>query len=148
MTVAFDRDQIAAAVLEARIRLELTELMARYTRRVDGLAFERLGDVFVPDAEVHYAWLPVGAVEYETSELIGLPAIQAWLSKSLSGRPDLRRYVFGLDLLEHSADAGSATVHMHERGMRISGTYRLDAVRLPVGWRLRQLRLREEILWA
>lgn len=148
MTPVADRARATDARLPAELRLELAELMARYTRRVDALAFDRLGDVLLDDAEVHYAWRPVGAAEHETMDLIGLPAVQAWLSASLSGRADLRRYVSNLDLLAYSADEASASVRMHERGMRISGLYRFDAVRGPAGWRLRRLRLREEIHWA
>jgi hypothetical protein len=125
--------------------IDLTELMARYTRAVDSLAFDRLAEALYDDVVICYAWLPVGAREYQSIELSGLPAVQAWLGKQLAGRPDLRRFVSGFELLEWSVSEAAGTVQMHERDMRITGAYRFRAVRGSAGWRLRRLDLREKI---
>ena len=125
--------------------IELTELMSRYTRAVDSLAFDRLAEALRDDAVVCYAWLAVGATEYDRIELSGLPAVQAWLGSRLAGRPELRRFVSGFELLEWSMSEAAGAVQMHERDMRITGTYRFRAVRGPAGWKIRRLDLTEEI---
>jgi SnoaL-like domain len=134
-----------AHLRRARDVIELTELMSRYTRAVDSLAFDRLTEALRDDVVIRYAWLPVGAAEYERIELSGLPAVQAWLGSRLAGRPDLRRFVSGFELLEWSASEAVGTVQMHERNMRITGTYRFRAARGPAGWKIRRLDLTEEI---
>lgn len=128
--------------------VELAELMARYTRAVDDLRFERLSEVFLHDAVVRYEWLPLGAATYESVELDGLLAVQAWLGRSLGGRTGLRRYLTGFELLDWLGDTASAVMQMHERDMRITGAYRLGARRGPSGWRFESLHLTERIHWV
>lgn len=133
-------------VEQGRVELEVVELMARYTRAVDALDFDRLADVFVPEATVRYSWLPLRGSAYDSVELRGLAAIQAWLGRSLAGRPHLRRFVSNPELRCWSPTSAVATVAMHERDMRITGAYEVHAVRRAGGWRARRLTLVEEIL--
>lgn len=128
-----------------RIELDVVELMARYTRAVDGLAFERLVDVFEADATVRYCWLPVDSAGPESVHLRGLDAIQSWLRARLAGRPHLRRFVSNPELLGWTPGAAAVRIAMHERDMRITGTYQVHAVRQPAGWRIRRLDLAEQI---
>jgi hypothetical protein len=138
----------ADELIRAGIRLDMNELMARYARAVDGLAFDVLCDILAPDVEISYSWLSFGASEYSSQVLHGLPEVQAWLRQRLSGRGELRRFMSDLYLLEHGTDAARGSVQMHERDMRITGTYTFDAVRSAGGWRLRRLDLVEEIQWV
>jgi len=138
----------ANALARAQARLDLAELMARYARAVDALAFDQLAAIFTPDVQVRYSWQPFGADQYETRALDGLAQAQTWLRDRLTGRTELRRFMSGLRILEHGPDHALGSVQMHERGMRISGTYGFEAVRRERGWRLRRLDLVEEILWV
>jgi SnoaL-like domain len=122
--------------------------MARYTRAVDSLAWDRLAEALRDDVVIRYSWRPPGAADYSSVELSGLPAAQAWLDAQLGQRPSLRRYVSGFRLLEWSADEAAGSVQMHERDMRITGIYRLHAVRAPLGWRISRLDLKEEIQFS
>ena len=147
--VAIGTDEAAAAerVRRGRDLLEVAELTARYCRAVDGLAFDRLTDVFEPDAAVSYAWLPLGEATYRSVGLDGLDTVRSWLRASLTGRSELRRFVSNAELLAWSPTAAVVGLAMHERDMRISGRYTVHAVRVADRWRIRRLDLVEEIHW-
>lgn len=129
----------------ARAARAVADLMARYTRLVDGLDFDELRVVLCPGASVRYRWRPVGAAEHDAVALAGIDEITAWLESRLAGRSELRRFVSDLELHTWSDSDVRAAVQMHERDMRISGEYQVHAVRTAAGWRVRQLDLTETI---
>lgn len=131
----------------ANAQVEVSELLARYARLVDGLAFDRLEEVFRPDAVARYAVRFLGADEHTVTELSGVEAIRGWLSEHLTGRPDLRRFVSGFTLERWEPPTAELTASMQERDMRITGTYRIQVRRDDgdAGWRIERLFLTEEI---
>ena len=128
-------------------RLEIEALLVRYTRAIDTGAWDRLDEVFTPDAEIDYTATGGIAASY--------PEIKAWLAEML---PIFPRRMHSLAQVESQVDGDTATVaaYFHnpmilpgrdggETIVEFGGIYHHDLVRTPEGWRSR--RLLEELIW-
>lgn len=129
-------------------RLEIQEVLIRYTRAIDTGDWDRLDTVFTPDAAIDYA---------ESGGITGdFATVKPWLAEVLPAFFPRRMHTLGQ--LEITLDGDEATVaaYFHnpmpmddgQGGTKIvefGGLYHHSMVRTPGGWRSRALR--EEIVW-
>jgi hypothetical protein len=128
-------------------RAEIEMLLVHYTRAIDTGDWDRLDEVFTPDAQIDYTATGGIAETY--------PEIKDWLAEML---PIFPRRMHTLGQLDSHVDGDEATVaaYFHnpmillqedgtERLVEFGGIYHHDLVRTPDGWRSR--RLLEELIW-
>jgi SnoaL-like domain len=130
-----------------RDRLEIDDLLTRYTRAVDSGDWERLDDVFTSDARIDYT---------ETGGIAGTyPEIKAWLPTVLKLFPRRQHIVMQREV---TIDGDTASVVAYflnpmvfaapggaEQLWEFGGLYHHSLVRTKTGWRSRELR--EELIW-
>jgi hypothetical protein len=128
-------------------RIEIGDLLTRYTRAIDSGDWDRLDDVFLPEARVDYT---------ATGGIAGpFPEVKAWLARML---PIFARRQHVIAQSEVMVDGDTATllayfvnpmVIVPERGpeslWEFGGYYHHTLVRTPDGWRSRELV--EELVW-
>jgi len=128
-------------------RLEIEAVLTRYTRAIDTGQWDRLDEVFTPDAHIDYS--ATGGIT------AAYPEIKTWLAKMLPIFPR-RMHTLGQIDLQVTGDEASAAAYFHnpmgmpqEEGpdhlVEFGGIYHHDLVRTPDGWRSR--RLFEELVW-
>jgi len=125
-------------------RIEIEELLVRYSRALDHRRFEELESIFTPDAEFDAGGLghPVGPAN-----------IRAMIEGTI-GHLDATQHLIGKSLIEFSQDGDSAEVrtylisqHIREategpvKHYFLGGEYADRVVRTPDGWRIRYRRL-------
>ncbi len=128
-------------------RLEIEALLTRYTRAIDTGEWDRLDEVFTPDAQIDYT--ATGGIAATYAEM------KPWLAEML---PIFPRRMHTLGQLEIQLDGDEATVaaYFHNpMGMpqdegpdhlvEFGGIYHHELVRTPDGWRSRKLF--EELVW-
>ncbi len=126
-------------------QLEITALLNRYARAVDGKDWELYRSVFTDDAVIDYS--SAGALAGSRDE------VADWLARGFGAIPMSMHYITNVEILEHNGD--TATVRamfynpMQLPGMTdlsyCGGYYHHEFVRTADGWRSRNLR--EENLW-
>jgi hypothetical protein len=134
-------------------RLEIDDLLTRYTRAVDTGEWDRLDEVFTPDARIDYS--ATGGIEG------AYPEVKSWLAKSLP-MFSRRQHVLGQKEVDLGTDAdgspstGRVTAYFlnpmifgkadgTELLWEFGGFYHHRLVRTPEGWRSRELV--EELCW-
>ena len=143
-------DLTAAATVPPAIlaRLEITDVLTRYTRAIDTGEWDLLDRVFTPDAEIDYT---------ETGGIAGrFGEVKAWLAESLPLFPQ-RQHLLGQVSVELDA-AGQAQVAAYFYNpmvlpsgdgpgvvVEFGGIYHHTMLRTPGGWRSR--RLHEQLVW-
>jgi hypothetical protein len=128
-------------------RLEIEALLTRYTRAIDTGDWDRLDEVFTPDADIDYT--ASGGIAAPYAE------VKPWLAEML---PIFPRRMHTLGQVDSVVDGDAATVaaYFHnpmvlpqEEGegvlVEFGGIYHHELVRAPDGWRSR--RLLEQIVW-
>ena len=132
---------------EVADRIEIADLLTRYTRAVDTRDWDRLDDVFTPDARIDYT---------ATGGIAGqFPEVKAWLAKMLPlfGRT---QHVVGQAEVELAGDTAAVAAYFlnpmvlqpaagAEQIWEFGGYYHHRLVRTPAGWRSRELV--EELVW-
>jgi hypothetical protein len=129
-------------------RLEIEDLLVRYTRAIDSGDWDRLDTVFTPDAEIDYT--ESGGIA------AAFPAVKAWLAEVLPAFFPKRMHTLGQIDCSVEGDSATCTAYFHnpmpmadgqggEKLVELGGLYHHDLVRTAQGWRSR--RLREEIVW-
>lgn len=129
-------------------RIEIEELLVRYSRALDYRRFDDLESIFTPDGEFDAGGL---------GHPVGVPAIRAMIEGTLSGL-DATQHLLGKSLVEFSEDGDSAEVrtylisqHVREsapgpvKHYFLGGEYADRVVRTPAGWRIAYRRL--DRLW-
>lgn len=130
-------------------RLEIADVLTRYTIAIDTGEWDLLDSVFTPDAEIDYT---------ESGGIAGGYAeVKAWLAEMLPIFPQ-RMHTIGQVAVELSAPGDEAEVAAYfdnpmllpdgsggHSVVEIGGIYRHTMVRTPHGWRSR--RLHEQIVW-
>jgi ketosteroid isomerase-like protein len=139
-----------AVVLDLRTvsdRLEIDDLLTAYTFAIDAGDFDRLDQVFTPDAWIDYT---------ATGGVAGpFPEVRAWLAETLPSVFTSMQHVLAQREVRVEGDRASVRAYMlnplvidRPDGSRwqrlIGGVYVHDLVRTPDGWRSR--RLVEELL--
>ena len=131
-------------------RIEVDDLLTRYTRAIDTGEWDRLDEVFTADAEIDYT--STGGIKG------GYPEVKAWLAQNLPMFPR-RQHVLGQKevLLDGDpARTGRVTAYFlnpmvlpqpdgTELLWEFGGLYHHDLVRTEAGWRSRGLV--EELCW-
>jgi hypothetical protein len=128
-------------------RLEVEALLTRYTRAIDTGAWDRLDDVFTPDAQIDYT--ATGGIAAAYAE------VKPWLAEML---PLFARRMHTLGQVDTQLDGDRATVaaYFHnpmvlvqpdgaELLVEFGGIYHHALVRTTDGWR--SARLVEELVW-
>jgi SnoaL-like domain len=135
-------------------RLEIQDVLIRYTRAVDTNGWDGLDTVFTPDATIDYT---------ETGGIAGsFPEVKAWLAETLPAFFSAYMHTLGqvaIDYDESGANppqsAEVAAYFDNPMLMRagdgeptvveVGGIYHHSMVRTPDGWRSR--RLHEQLVW-
>lgn len=139
---------MAMNLQEISDRLEIQDLLARYSFAIDGRDWDALDDIFTPDARIDYS---------ETGGAAGsLAEIKRWLPLALEHFPIFQHLVATskLDIVGDHATSRTILfnpmVHESEGGERqtffIGLWYRDRLVRTPDGWRIRDRY--EEMAWV
>lgn len=128
-------------------RLEIEDVLVRYTRAIDTDDWDRLDTVFTPDARIDYTQSGGIAGDY--------PEVKTWLAQNLPIFPR-RMHTLGQVEIEHDADGARVAAYFHnpmvlpaadggEHLVEVGGLYHHRMVRTPDGWRSRELV--EELVW-
>ena len=128
-------------------RLEIEDLLTRYTRAIDTGDWDRLDDVFTPDAQIDYT--ASGGIEASYDE------VKPWLAEML---PIFPQRMHQLGQVDSQVDGDEATVAAYfynpmtlpqqdgtDLVVEFGGIYHHTLVRTPAGWRSRALV--EEVVW-
>ena len=127
-------------------RQEIADVLTRYTRAIDTRDWDRLDDVFTPDARIDYTATGGGSGTFAE--------MKQWLAETL---PMFRTYQHTLGQLEVTLRGDDATVaaYFHnpmvlagdsgETLWEVGGIYHHELVRTGAGWRSRSLV--EELVW-
>ncbi|MBF4161295.1 nuclear transport factor 2 family protein [Nocardioides acrostichi] len=138
-------------IAEISDRLEIAEVLTRYTRAVDEHAWDRLDQVFTADAVIDYT--ASGGVHD------AFPTVKAWLAEVLPMFFRRTMHMLGqIEITWTDAERSAADVVAYfdnpmtlddgSGGTKVAhfgGFYRHAMVRTPEGWRSR--RLVEDIVW-
>jgi len=128
-------------------RVEIDDLLTRYTRAIDTGEWDRLDSVFTSDAFIDYTSTGGIAGEY--------PTVKAWLAEMLPMFPR-RHHLIAQREVSVDGDVAAVTAYFFnpmvlpqedgtERLWEFGGYYRHKLVRTPQGWRSRELV--EELVW-
>jgi hypothetical protein len=128
-------------------RLEIEALLTRYTRAIDSGQWDRLDEVFTPDAQIDYTATGGIAASY--------PEVKGWLAEMLPIFPR-RLHTLGQVDSDVAGDTATVAAYFHnpmilpardgtEQVVEFGGIYHHDLVRTPDGWR--SCRLVEELVW-
>ena len=128
-------------------RLEIEEVLIRYTRAIDTGDWDALDAVFVPDAAIDYT---------QSGGIAGTYAeVKPWLAEMLPIFPK-RMHTLGQVDVAYDGDEADVTAYFHnpmllplgdgeERLVQFGGLYEHRMVRTGGGWRSR--RLVEVVVW-
>ncbi len=128
-------------------RLEIDDLLTRYTRAIDTGDWDRLDGVFTADAWIDYT---------ATGGMAGrFPQVKAWLAENLAMFPR-RQHVLGQKEVALRSDAADVTAYFlnpmvlpqrdgGELLCEFGGLYRHRLARTHDGWR--SVELVEELCW-
>jgi hypothetical protein len=129
-------------------RLEIADVLTRYTRAIDTGEWDVLDTVFTPDAAIDYTESGGIAAAY--------PEVKPWLAEMLPAFFPKRMHTIGqLDIVV-TGDEATCTAYFDnpmpmsdgqggEKIVEIGGLYHHTLVRTPDGWRSRKLH--EQVVW-
>ncbi len=130
-------------------RMEIADVVTRYTRAIDTGDWDRLDTVFTPDARIDYT---------ESGGIAGSFAeVKPWLAEMLPAFFPLRMHTIGqLDVVFTGPDRADVVAyfdnpmpmadgHGGTTVVELGGMYHHEMVRTPDGWRSQ--RLHEQIVW-
>lgn len=121
-------------------RLEIHDLLTRYANAIDAKDFDRLDEVFTPDAFVDYTSAGGEKGDY--------PTIKAWLASVLANFPTYQHLLTNSEVTfaPDRATATARTAFYNPMGfankeggytvMHMGGYYNDDLVRSAAGWRI------------
>ncbi|WP_205471968.1 nuclear transport factor 2 family protein [Nocardioides sp. SYSU D00038] len=129
-------------------RLEITDVLIRYTRAIDTGDWDRLDTVFTPDAEIDYT--ESGGIK----DAFGV--VKPWLAEMLPAFFPKRMHTLGQLEIAVDGDDATCSAYFHnpmpmddgnggEKLVELGGIYHHRLVRTGAGWRSR--RLHEEVVW-
>ena len=128
-------------------RVEISDLLTRYTRAIDTGEWDRLDEVFTLDAAIDYTATGGIAADY--------PKVKQWLAEVLPMFPR-RHHVLGQAEVDLAGDSADVTAYFtnpmvlrQEDGTELlwefGGYYRHRLVRTADGWR--SCELVEDLVW-
>ena len=129
-------------------RIEITDVITRYTRAIDTGDWDKLDTVFTPDADIDYTESEGIAATYDT--------VKPWLAEVLPAFFPKRMHTLGQLDIAVDGDEATCTAYFDnpmpmsdgqggEKIVEIGGLYHHQLVRSPDGWRSRKLL--EEVIW-
>ena len=129
-------------------RLEILDVLTRYTRAIDTGDWDRLDTVFTPDAEIDYTESDGIAASF--------PEIKPWLAEVLPAFFPKRMHTLGQVEVVLRGDEADVAAYFHNpmpmddghggtKIVEFGGLYHHTMTRTPDGWRSRKLH--EEIVW-
>ena len=130
-------------------RLEIEDVLIRYTRAIDTGDWDALDTVFTPDAAIDYTQTGGIADAY--------PKVKAWLAENLPMFPRRMHMLGQVEIqVEPAADEAEVAAYFSnpmiftqrdgsELLWEFGGIYHHKMVRTPDGWRSRELL--EELVW-
>lgn len=129
-------------------RLEIQDVLIRYTRAIDEGDWDKLDTVFTPDAEIDYT--ESGGIA------AAFPEVKPWLAEMLPAFFPKRMHTLGQLEIGIDADTASVSAYFHnpmpaddgkggEKIVEIGGIYHHSLIRTPDGWRSRKLY--EQVVW-
>jgi ketosteroid isomerase-like protein len=135
-------------ISEISDRLEIQDVLVRYTRAIDTGDWDRLDTVFTPDA----------AIDYTESGGIAdaFPVIKPWLAEMLPAFFPKRMHTLGQFEISVAGDEATCSAYFHnpmpmsdgkggEKIVELGGIYHHTLTRTADGWRSRKLH--EEVVW-
>ncbi len=128
-------------------RIAIDDLLTRYTMAVDTFDWDRLDEVFTPDAQIDYT---------ATGGTSGsFPEVKKWLAETLPMFTRLQHYVTQKDVRIDGDQARVAAYFFNPMAidnadgssffLEIGGVYHHELVRTDAGWRSRHLH--EQLVW-
>jgi hypothetical protein len=123
------------------------ELSSKYAWGIDTLDRTILESVFAKDATAHYVIVNDSPIKLD-ERLSGFEAIYAWLKKNLGhrqGHVGLPWHFVSNQLVTLQGDQADLRFYMHNRSGAAGGVYYMQAVRTAHGWRIKNMRLEEQI---
>jgi 3-phenylpropionate/cinnamic acid dioxygenase small subunit len=128
--------------------LEITQLLYRYARAIDGRDWKALERVFTPDARIHYA--------VERGAELTFRELGPWLAQALAIFK-ATQHVITNPLVELAGDTARCTSYLTGTHVQVrrdgtealtteGSTYTDELVRTPEGWRIRARKL--ERIWV
>ena len=129
-------------------RIEILDVLTRYTRAIDTGDWDRLDTVFTTDAEIDYTESGGIAASF--------PEVKPWLAEVLPAFFPKRMHTLGQVEVVLRGDEADVAAYFHnpmpmddgQGGTKIvefGGLYHHTMTRTPDGWRSRKLH--EEIVW-
>lgn len=132
-------------------RAEINDVLHRYTIAVDTGEWDRLDNVFTPDAQIDYS---------ETGGTIGAyPEVKAWLAENLPAFSKKCMHSLAQVVISfaNTRDEARVTAYFHnpmlvadgqggERLVEVGGIYHHTMTRTQFGWRSK--RLHEQLVWT
>jgi hypothetical protein len=129
-------------------RIEIGDVLTRYTRAIDSGDWDRLDTVFTPDAQIDYTESGGIAASY--------PEVKPWLAEVLPAFFRTMMHTLGQVETQIRGDEADVTAYFHnpmtmddgqggEKIVEIGGLYRHTMTRTPEGWRSRKLH--EQVVW-
>lgn len=130
-------------------RLEIADVVTRYTRGIDTGEWDRLDTVFTDDAHIDYT--ESGGISAPYAE------IKPWLAEMLPAFFPKRMHTIGqVEIVFDGPDEAAVVAYFDnpmpmddgkggEKIVEVGGMYHHDVVRTPHGWRSR--RLHEQVVW-
>ncbi len=129
-------------------RLEIADVLTRYTRAIDTGDWDKLDTVFTPDAEIDYS---------ESGGIVAsFPEVKPWLAEMLPMFFDKRMHTLGQLEVTVRGDEADVTAYFDnpmlmddgqggQKVVEIGGLYHHTMTRTSDGWRSRKLH--EEVIW-
>jgi SnoaL-like domain len=129
-------------------RLEILDVLTRYTRAIDTGNWDALDTVFTPDAQIDYT--ESGGIA------AAFPEVKPWLAEMLPAFFPKRMHTLGQVEVVLRGDEADVAAYFHnpmpmddgqggEKIVEFGGLYHHVMTRTPDGWRSRKLH--EEIVW-
>lgn len=133
-------------------RLEINDVLIRYTRAIDTGDWDRLDTVFTPDARIDYT--ESGGIAAPYAE------VKPWLAEMLPAFFPKRMHTLGQVEIALDGDAAEVSAYFHnpmpidrqsddghggEAIVEVGGIYHHSMTRTSEGWRSH--RLHEEVVW-
>ena len=129
-------------------RIEIVDVLTRYTRAIDTGEWDKLDTVFTPDAAIDYS---------ESGGIVGtFPEVKPWLAEMLPMFFSKRMHMLGQLDVTLRGDEADVTAYFYnpmlmddgmggEKVVEIGGLYHHTMTRTSDGWRSRKLY--EEAVW-
>jgi len=119
-------------------RIQVEELMSRYTWAIDGQDWEDIAGLVTEDVVADYRNLAG-----DDALLNGADELRGWLEKTLGWRENSLPWHFVSNhVIDLQGDVAQSKHYLHNRHMTVWGTYFLECRRGPDGWRISKLTLK------